>query len=132
MKTGSAIKKYLDISRRPQTAKQIADALEAGGFIHESKNFFNMIYTALGREERKGTVVQVPDRAWGLAERYPRNARQKAERAPRSPDDDEPSNGLAPDNEKPSDSIKQLPNAGLAATSVIASPSVAVGVNLVS
>ena len=90
MNTGSAIKKLLGMSRRPQTTGQVAEALEIGGFIHESKNLKNMVYTALTREERRGTIVQLPDKTWGLAERYPNRTQQRIK-----PADSETLSGLS-------------------------------------
>ena len=109
MTTVKAIQACLSISRRPQTTKQIADTLESGGFIHESKSLFNMIYTALVREARKGTVVQLPDKTWGSAERYPRNARQQAGHTTASADNDMPSSDDATDDQEPSGSVAQVP-----------------------
>ena len=77
MNTASAIRKFLSMSRRPQTTREVVDALEIGGFIHKSKNLKNMVYTALAREERREAIVQLPDKKWGLAERYPNPARQR-------------------------------------------------------
>ena len=76
MNTASAIRKFLSMSRRPQTTREVVDALEIGGFIHNSKNLKNMVYTALTREERREAIVQLPDKTWGLAERYPNRVRQ--------------------------------------------------------
>ena len=76
MNTTSAIKKFLGMSRRPHTTGEVVDALEIGGFIHKSKNLKNMVYTALTREERREAIVQLPDKTWGLSERYPNRARQ--------------------------------------------------------
>ena len=109
MTTAKAIPACLSMSQRPQTTKQVADALESGGFIHESKSLYNMIYTALGREARKGSVVRLPDKTWGLAERYPRNARQQAGHTPASADDDMPSSDDAADDQEPSRSVAQVP-----------------------
>ena len=68
--------KYLQIVKRPQTPTQIAEALDAGGFTHQSKNLANTLYTALQRvEERAGEVVKV-NRGWGLAEWYPGRPRR--------------------------------------------------------
>ncbi|MBX7110593.1 MAG: winged helix-turn-helix domain-containing protein [Dehalococcoidia bacterium] len=82
MTVPDAINKFLKMSQRPQSATQIADALEQGGLIHESKNFINTVYTALSREQKKLNVIQLPDKSWGLAERYPNRVRQKTGRTP--------------------------------------------------
>src|SRR5207244_5625832 len=48
-----AVKKLLRQSRRKMTNKQIAEALEEGGFIHTSKDFVNTVGTALWRAEKE-------------------------------------------------------------------------------
>src|SRR5258708_6300144 len=45
-----AARKYLNMVKRKQTTREIVDALEKGGFQHQSKSFFNTVYTALNRE----------------------------------------------------------------------------------
>lgn len=49
-----AVKKLLRQSRRKMSNKEIADALEKGGFIHTSKDFSNTVGTALWRAEKDG------------------------------------------------------------------------------
>lgn len=57
---------------KPLTGREIAEALERGGFRHTSKNFINTVNTALYRlyNETDPTVVKT-GRQWGLREWYP-------------------------------------------------------------
>ncbi len=70
MSIGDAAKKFLRITKRKQPAVKIAEALDAGGLAHTSKNFPNTVRTTLLRLETEGEVVQV-GKDWGLAEWYP-------------------------------------------------------------
>lgn len=59
--------KYLDEVRLKQTAKQIADALSAGGFTNRSKNFPNTVRTTLAREPE---FIKIGNE-WALRSWYP-------------------------------------------------------------
>ena len=71
LSTSAAIKKYLSMVKRPQTAKAIADALHAGGQIHaaDQKTAYTNVATALRRGLDKD-FVQTRNKDWGLAEWY--------------------------------------------------------------
>ncbi len=66
-KIPSAARKYLEMMKRPQTTRKIADALEKGGILHQSKNFTATVHTSMSRDSK---VVRVGD-GWGLAAWYP-------------------------------------------------------------
>ncbi len=76
MTVQDAVKKCLRISKRPLETTAIRDLLEKGGIIHDSKNFYNSVYTALTRLRRAHELVQLDNKEWGLAEWYPNRPRQ--------------------------------------------------------
>jgi hypothetical protein len=79
MKIGEAALKYLRLVKRPQSAPEIAKAIEEGGLAHESKTFGNTVYATLNRDhERKGEIIRLPGRKWGLASDYPEAARRRS------------------------------------------------------
>jgi hypothetical protein len=59
-------KKYLRIVKRPTAMKTIHDALRAGGYLTNSKNFYANLYTAVMRSPE----FQKVGKGWGLAEWY--------------------------------------------------------------
>src|SRR5262245_13475970 len=64
-----AAKKQLRAVRRKQTNREIADALEAGGFVHTSKEFVNTVGTALWRSVQNGDPeIFRQGRYWLLSE----------------------------------------------------------------
>ena len=65
-----AIRAYLAIVKKPQTAKQIEIAILGGGLITTSKNFYANIFTALKRLRKSEEVIQVPGSGYGLTEWY--------------------------------------------------------------
>ncbi len=68
----AAIKRYLEIMKRPQLVTEIANGIQEGGFITQAKNFYANVSTALRRLDDRGEVVQLPDtKQWGLATWYP-------------------------------------------------------------
>ncbi len=82
-----AAKKYLALVKAPKSAREIAEALVAGGFTTTSKDFKNTVFSVLFRESKHdGTIVKV-NTEWGLPEWYPGLKRgPKASRpAPASP-----------------------------------------------
>jgi hypothetical protein len=66
-----AIKKYLNIAKRPKTTKDITVALDVGGLTHHAKNLYQTVYPTLLRMEQAKQVVRVGKGEWGLAEWYP-------------------------------------------------------------
>ena len=90
MSIPDAVKKYLAMVKRKQSTKRIVEALERGGYPHQSKNFYNTVFGVLNRHwKTQGEIVKVGSE-WGLAEWYG-GARPK-EKPKRSllnvPDDD--------------------------------------------
>ena len=60
--------KYLKIVGKPQKSRKIAEALENGGYQHESKNFVSTVTTVLFRKSKSnGPFVKLND-GWGLPE----------------------------------------------------------------
>lgn len=76
MTTQAAIKKCLRMSKKPLSAAEITRRLEKGGIIHDAKNFYNSVYTALRRLKRSHEAVQLENKDWGLASWYPNKPRQ--------------------------------------------------------
>jgi hypothetical protein len=72
-----AAKKYLGLVKRKQTTKQIVEALERGGFPHQSKKLYSTVYTSLQREEERegGELVRIGSE-WAIASWYPGHARR--------------------------------------------------------
>jgi hypothetical protein len=77
MKAPEAVRTYLGHVKRPQTVRELVDALKAGGFISGAKDLYNNLYTAILRMEESGVVVKVHGK-WGLAEWYPARPKPKA------------------------------------------------------
>jgi hypothetical protein len=67
MVISDAIRKYLNIVKRPKKTAEIARALEAGGMQHMSKRWFATVQTTLVRMHG---VVRLPN-GWGMLEWYP-------------------------------------------------------------
>jgi hypothetical protein len=77
MGVGEAAKKYLEAIRRPQSVKEIADALEKGGVNTTAKNFYSNVYTALTRSPKNFVKVK---KNWALRGWYPgRNLKTPSE-----------------------------------------------------
>jgi hypothetical protein len=93
MKAPEAVRTYMGFIKRPQTIRQIVDALKAGGFISGAKDLYNNLYTAILRMEENGIVVKVHGK-WGLAEWYPARPKPKGKGQPaekeveKDPDED--------------------------------------------
>lgn len=78
-----AATKYLAIVKKPQTAAEIAEALERGGFTHSSKSFDSSVYTMLKREhDRDGEITKIGRSKWALASWYP--GRKTSQKRPAS------------------------------------------------
>jgi hypothetical protein len=71
MSVPDAIKKYLNIAKRPKTAKDITTALDSGGLTHQAKNLYATVYPTLMRMEGANEVVRVGKGEWGLSDWYP-------------------------------------------------------------
>ncbi|HYB60644.1 MAG TPA: hypothetical protein VEH50_04110 [Methylomirabilota bacterium] len=71
MTVPQAIKTYLNIAKRPKSAKDITAALAAGGLTHQAKNLYATVYPTLLRMEGNNEVVRVSKGEWGLTEWYP-------------------------------------------------------------
>ncbi len=71
MTVPQAIKAYLNIAKRPKTAKDITAALDAGGLTHQAKNLYATVYPTLLRMEGNNEVARVGKGEWGLTEWYP-------------------------------------------------------------
>lgn len=71
MTVPDAVRKYLGIMRKPQSTPQIAEALERGGFTHQSEKFGNTVGAVLHRISTSGgDIVKVSRGNWGLASWY--------------------------------------------------------------
>ncbi len=87
-----AAKKYLRSARRKLTNKEIADGLEAVGFIHNSKDLANNVGTALWRAEREGDTDLVRHgrywllTEWGVRKSKPRRSSDSQEEPPAEPE----------------------------------------------
>lgn len=77
MKVPEAAKAYLAIAKKPKSTNEIAEALERGGLVHGSANFFNTVYTALDRDDGRGGEIIKVNKLWGLAKWYPNKARKR-------------------------------------------------------
>ncbi len=77
MPVPQAIKTFLNIAKRPKSAKEITAALDSGGLTHKAKNLYATVYPTLLRMEKANEVVRVGNGEWGLNEWYP-NARKAA------------------------------------------------------
>jgi hypothetical protein len=72
MNMASAAVKYLRIVKKKKSTKEIALALERGGFAHESKNFYVTLWNVLNRESKnEGSEIIKVKTFWALAEWYP-------------------------------------------------------------
>jgi hypothetical protein len=71
-----ATKLYLEIVKKKQTSKEIADALQKGGMETNSKNFPQMVHSVLDRASKASSGIVKLDRShWGLAAWYPPSLR---------------------------------------------------------
>lgn len=67
-----ATKKYLRMVKRKKSTKEIAEALQRGGFAYESKNFYVSLWNILNRERKnEGSDILKIKTSWGLADWYP-------------------------------------------------------------
>lgn len=70
MTVQDAIKKCLNIFKRPMSAKDITSALDDGGLTHQAKNLYATVYPTLLRMESVNEVARVAKGEWGLSEWY--------------------------------------------------------------
>lgn len=64
-----AVQQYLHLVKKPQTIREIANALRISGFETQSENFINTLSTTLSTGMRKyGTFARFEDNKWGLPE----------------------------------------------------------------
>ncbi len=74
-----AAKLYLEIVKKKQTSREIAEALQKGGMESHSRNFAQMVHSVLDRARKTGSVIVKLDRShWGLGEWYPASLRTGA------------------------------------------------------
>lgn len=66
MSNPDAVKEYLRMAGKPQTPRQIVDALKMGGTESEAEKFYSTIYTTLRRLKGSG-VRQSGDGEWEIA-----------------------------------------------------------------
>jgi len=72
MSTAEAAKKYLRMVKKKKSTRDIALALERGGFAHESKNFYVSLWNVLNRESQNedSEIIKIKT-LWALREWYP-------------------------------------------------------------
>ncbi len=70
MSIPEAVMAYLDIMKKPQSPKAIADGLKAGGILSEAKHFYANVFTALKRLRVQGLVVNTKSGGWGRSDWY--------------------------------------------------------------
>jgi len=77
-------KLYLEIVKKKQTTREIADALQKGGMESTSKDFPGIVLAVLGRARKapKSAIVKVGNQ-WGLATWYPKGVGVVAPNAPK-------------------------------------------------
>lgn len=65
--------KYLKMSRKPQTTKEIAIAIQKGGIPPGTGDFFQTVGSVINRRSKAADqqIVSVKRGVWGLAEWYP-------------------------------------------------------------
>lgn len=66
MSNPEAVKAYLRMAGRPQTPKQVVEALKMGGTESEAEKFYSTIYTTLRRLKENGEVRQAGDGEWEI------------------------------------------------------------------
>lgn len=90
----AAIRKYLEIMKRPRTAAEIVKGIQDGGFITQAKNFYASVSTSLRRLDGRGVVVQLPDtKQWGLAAWYPPQPKRNEKKKDGEPEESETRDG---------------------------------------
>jgi len=74
MSVADGARKLLQIAKKPLSTREVADSLEAGGIVHQSKDFYNTVWTVL---QRSDVFSKLPDSKWGLSEWYKNSGRVK-------------------------------------------------------
>ncbi len=82
MNVPDAIRKYLAMTKRPQSPKQITAALRQGGVLSQAADFYANVSTSLKRLREQELVVNTAE-GWGLAEWYAGRPRQSASKPTR-------------------------------------------------
>jgi hypothetical protein len=82
MSVPEAIRAFLNIMKRPQTARDITDALQAGGLSHKAKDLYQTVFPTLQRMKAQGEVDKLANGEWGLSEWYTTGRRAEAENEP--------------------------------------------------
>lgn len=78
MSVTEAIRKYLNMMKRPQVLSDIAQALQKGGLPTTSTNLSSVVAPTLSRMRTAGDTMQVQGK-WALTEWYPAGARERVE-----------------------------------------------------
>jgi hypothetical protein len=75
-----AAKLYLQIVKRKQNSKEIAEGLKQGGMESTSKNFVNIVHSGIDRASKNPTtgILKLGKALWGLTEWYPRGVASAA------------------------------------------------------
>ena len=81
MTVQDAIKKCLNIFKRPMTAKEITNALNEGGLTHQAKNLYATVYPTLLRMLSAHEVDRMSKGEWGLSEWYGSRKTNQEEKA---------------------------------------------------
>ena len=68
MSISDAAVKYLRMCQERKKSREIAEALEAGGYRHESKNFVSTVTTVLVRKAKQNEPFTKTKAGWGLYE----------------------------------------------------------------
>jgi hypothetical protein len=81
MSVPEAIRAYLNLVKRPQSARDITDALQAGGLTHRATNLYQTVFPTLQRMMKvSGEVDKLPDGLWALSEWYNRKNASEEEK----------------------------------------------------
>lgn len=86
MSVPEAIRAFLNIQKRPQSAKEITEGLKAGGFSHKAKDLYQTVFPTLMRMRAKSEVDKLANGEWGLSEWYSSGRRTDVEIARREPE----------------------------------------------
>ncbi len=70
MTVTDAIKKCLNLFRRPMSAKEITNILNEGGLTHQAKNLYATVYPTLLRMEVANEIARQRGGKWALSEWY--------------------------------------------------------------
>jgi len=82
-----AARLYLEIVKKKQTSKEIAEALSKGGMESNARNFPQMVHSVLDRARKANNsgIVKLDRSHWGLTEWYPASLRASAGTVKRIP-----------------------------------------------